>query len=195
MTAYQRFYQKALISLVAAASVAFQISSIVSESSPSPPVSSAPVTSQPDTVPNPPIVIAKDRSLPENTVLVSPATNGGGSLKVSNGTNSDAFIKLVNPRSGTLVAAFYVKFNSNFTLEQIPDGTYQVLFVLGKDWDAEARTFTHSKSFLKFDRSLSFTTTQLSNGIEYRAFEITLNPVVGGNTTTSTVNEQEFDGY
>jgi hypothetical protein len=151
--------------LVAAASAAFLTDFSVLGGSQSPPLSSAPVTSQPDTVSNPPIVMAKDRSLPQNTVFVSPATNGGGSLKVSNGTNSDAFAKLVEPRSGTLVAAFYVKFNSNFTLVQIPDGTYQVLFVLGKDWDAEAQSFTHSKSFLKFDRPLSFTTTQLSNGI------------------------------
>lgn len=161
----------------------------------SPPISSAPVTSLPDTVPNQPIVIALNRSLPENTVLVSPATNGGGSLQVSNGTNRDAYIKLVDSRSGTLVAAFYVKLNSSFTLEQIPDGTYEVLFVLGKDWDSKAKSFTQSKSFTKFDKSLNFTTTQLSNEIQYRAFRITLNPVVGGNTTTSRVNEQEFGRY
>ena len=117
------------------------------------------------------------------------------SLMVSNGTNRDAYIKLVDPRSGTLVAAFYVKLNSSFTLKQIPDGTYEVLFVLGEDWDSKAKSFTKSKSFTKFDKSLNFTTTQLSNEIHYRAFRITLNPVIEGNTTTSTVNEQEFDRY
>ena len=159
------------------------------------PISSAAVTYDPDAVPKPPIAIALNRSLPENTVLVSPATNGRGSLKVSNGTNQDAYIKLVDLRSDTLVAAFYVKSNSNFTLKQIPDGTYQVLFVLGEDWDSKAKSFTQSKSFVKFDKSLNFTTTQLNNEIHYRAFAITLNPVVGGNTTTSTVNEQEFSRY
>lgn len=160
-----------------------------------PPISSAPITSGSKTVLTPPIVIALNRSLPENNVLVSPATDGGGSLQVSNGTNRDAYIKLVEPRSGTLVAAFYVKLNSSFTLEQIPDGTYEVIFVLGEDWDSKAQSFTKSKSFTKFDKSLNFTTTQLGNEIHYRAFRITLNPVIEGNTTTSRVSEKEFERY
>lgn len=158
-------------------------------------ISSIPVTSAANTVPDLLIVRAKNRSQPENTVLVSPATDGGGSLQVSNGTNRDAYIKLVEPRSGTLVAAFYVKLNSSFTLEQIPDGTYEVIFVLGEDWDSKAQSFTKSKSFTKFDKSLNFTTTQLSNEIHYRAFRITLNPVSEGNTTTSRVSEKEFERY
>lgn len=156
---------------------------------------SIPVTSAANTVPDLLIVRAKNRSLPENTVLVSPATNGSGSLRVSNGTNRDAYIKLVEPRSHELVAAFYVKSNSSFTLEQIPDGAYQVLFVLGTDWDAKTQSFTKSKRFAKFDKYLNFTTTQLDNEVQYKAFRITLNPVVGGNTTTSGVNEQEFANY
>jgi hypothetical protein len=161
----------------------------------SPPISSAPVTSQPKTVPNRPIVIPKNRSLPSSTVLVSPAKRGRGSLKVSNGTGSDAYIKLVDPLSRKLVAAFYVKSSSAFKLKKVPDGTYQVLFVLGEDWDSKTRSFTGSKSFAKFDRSLSFTTTQSANRIQYRVFELTLNPVVGGDATTSRVGEQEFTRY
>lgn len=158
-------------------------------------MSSILLTSQLKTVPNLPIKIALNRSLPENTVFVSPATDGGGSLQVSNGTNRDAYIKLVDSRSGTLIAAFYVKLNSSFTLKQIPDGTYEVLFMLGEDWDSKAQSFTKSKSFTKFDKSLNFTTTQLSNEIRYKAFRITLNPVIEGNTTTSRVSEKEFERY
>ena len=149
----------------------------------------------PQTAPNPPLVIARNRSLPSSTVLVSPATSGGGSLKVTNGTNRAAYIKLVDPRSRTLVAAFYVKSNSIFTLKQVPDGTYQVLFVLGEDWDAKTQSLTGSKHFSKFDRSLNFTTTQLSDRIEYTVFQLTLHPVVGGNATTSSVDEREFTRY
>lgn len=162
-------------------------------SSPSPPLSSASVTSQPKPVPNPPIVMAKKRSLPSDTVLISQA--GGGSLKVSNGTNRDAYVKLIEPRSRILVGVFYVKSNSTFTLNQIPDGTYQVLFMLGEGWNPNTRSFTKNKRFAKFDKSLNFTTTPLINGIQYSAFQITLHPVVNGNTTTSGVNEQEFNRY
>lgn len=170
------------------------LSLILSGGNQSPLIYSA-IAAQPKTVPNSPIVIARNRSLPASTVLVSPIKRGGGSLKVSNGTNRDAYIKLVNPRSRTLVAAFYVKSSSTFTLKHVPDGTYQILFVLGQDWDARTRSFTGSKYFAKFDRSLKFMTIQRSDRTEYTIFQLTLNPVVGGNTTTSRVGQQEFSRY
>jgi hypothetical protein len=154
----------------------------------------SPVTSQPKPLPNPPIVMPKNRSLPSDTALVSQAM-GGGSLEVSNGTNRDAYVKLVEPRSGILVGALYVKANSASTLDQIPDGTYQVLFVSGEGWNPNAQSFTRNKYFAKFDQPLNFTTMQLANGIEYRVFQITLHPVTGGKARTSGVNEQEFNRY
>jgi hypothetical protein len=162
-------------------------------SSQSPPLSSS-VALQPKPFPNPPIVMAKNRSLPSDTALVSQAI-GGGSLKVSNGTNRDAFVKLVEPRTRILVGTLYVKANSASTLDQIPDGTYQVLFVLGEGWNPNTQSFTKNKRFAKFDKPLNFTTMQLSNGIQYRVFQITLHPVVSGNARTSGVNEQEFNRY
>lgn len=158
-------------------------------------ISSIPVTSAANTVPDLLIVRAKNRSLPKNTVLVSPATNGGGSFRVSNCTNRDAYIKLVEQRYRELVAAFYVKSNSSFTLEPIPNGAYQVLFVSGTDCNAKTSSFTKSKKFAKFNKYLNFMTMRVGNEIQYRAFTITLNPVIDGNATTSRVNEQEFANY
>jgi hypothetical protein len=165
-------------------------SALGSSQSPSPSLS--PATSQPKPVPNPPIVMAKNRSLP--TALVSQAM-GGGSLKISNGTSREAYVKLVEPSSHTLVGALYVKANSASTLDQIPDGTYQVLFVLGEGWKPNTQSFTKNKRFAKFDKSLNFTTVQLGNSIQYRVFQITLHPVAGGKARTSGVNEQEFNRY
>jgi hypothetical protein len=155
---------------------------------------SVPVTSQTKTVPNAPFLAAQRRSLPSNPVLVSQTMNGGA-LTVSNGTNSDAYVKLAEPNSRTLVAAFYVKSNSSFTQEQIPDGTYKVLFVLGKGWNAQTQSFTKNKSFSKFDKLLNFTTTQMIGGIQYRVFKITLHPVPSGKARTSGVSQKEFNSY
>jgi hypothetical protein len=163
-------------------------------SSQSPLLSLSPVISQPKPLPNPPTIMTKNRSLPSDTALVSQAM-GGGSLEVSNGTNRNAYVKLVEPRSGILVGALYVKANSASTLDQIPDGTYQVLFVLGEGWNPNTQSFTKNKSFAKFDQPLNFTTMQLGNRIEYRVFQITLHPVAGGKARTSGVNEQEFNRY
>jgi hypothetical protein len=139
------------------------------------------------------LLAAKNRSLPSQTGLLSQAM--GGSLKVSNGTNRDAYVKLIEPNFQQLVAAFFVKSNSSYTLNPIPDGTYRVLFALGKNWNPGTQSFAQSKSFAKFDKPLSFTTTQLGNGIQYKVFQITLHPVVGGKARTSGVNEQEFKRY
>lgn len=152
---------------------------------------------------SPPIFIAIERSLAlprmGQSLLSSPVllsqTARGGTLKVSNGTNRDAYVKLIDPLSQTLAAEFFVKSNSAYTLEGIPDGTYKVIFALGRGWNARTRSFARSKSFAKFDKSLKYTTLQLSDRIQYRAFEITLNPVRGGNARTSRVNEREFSRY
>ncbi len=154
---------------------------------------SSAIAAQPKTVPNPLTIMASN--LPSSTVLIPPTTIGGGSLKVINGTNRDAYIKLVEPRSRTLVAAFYVNSSSVFTLKQVPDGTYQLLFVLGENWDNKTQSFRGDKRFARFDRSLNFKTIQLDDRIRYSVFELTLNPVVGGNATTSGVAEQEFRRY
>jgi hypothetical protein len=152
------------------------------------------VTSQPRPLVNPPIVITtKNQSLPSDTTLVSQAI--GGSLKIANGTSRDAYVKLVDPRSRTLVGSLYVKANSASTLNQIPDGTYQVLFVLGEGWNPNAQSFKKNKRFAKFDKPLNFITVQLGNGIQYKGFQITLHPVAGGNIRTSGVNEREFNRY
>ncbi len=154
---------------------------------PSPSVPSLPVPS--------PSVVLQNRSLPASKVLVPPASSGDGSLKLLNGTARDAYVKLVDPASRKLIAALYVKKNTDLKLEQIPDGTYEVLFVTGEDWDGKTKSFTRSNGFTKFDQLLDFVTRQQGNEIQYTIIELTLNPVVNGNATLSGVNEQEFSQY
>jgi hypothetical protein len=151
--------------------------------------SAIPISSQSSTE------IGQKRSLPSETTHISQLMGSGGSLRVSNGTNRNAYVKLVELRSRTLVGALYVKANSTLTLNQIPDGTYQVLFVLGEGWNPNTQSFTKNKYFAKFNQSLNFTTMQLGNSIQYRVFQLTLHPVAGGKARTSGVNEQEFNRY
>lgn len=142
-----------------------------------------------------PSVVPQNRSLPASKVLIPPASSGSGSLKLSNGTARDAYVKLVDPASRKSIATLYVKKNTDLKLEQIPDGTYEVLFVTGEDWDSKTKSFTRSSSFTKFDQSLNFVTEQSGNEIRYTIIELTLNPVVNGNATLSGVDQQEFSQY
>jgi hypothetical protein len=162
--------------------------SVLAENNRSPQISSKAITalSKPN-IQLPTVTVAKQSTLISQSM--------GGALTVSNGTNRDAFVKLIEPNYGILVGAFFVKANSSYTLEQIPDGTYRVLFVLGQGWNPNTQTFTKNKHFARFDKSLPYITTQFGNSISFKAFKITLHPVVGGNTTTSGLNEQEFNRY
>jgi hypothetical protein len=148
----------------------------------------------PSSNPKATLFTAKKRSLPSHTGFISQAM-GGGTLKVSNGTNRDAYVKLIEPNFQQLVSAFLVKSNSSYTLNPIPDGTYRVLFASGKNWNPKTQSFAQSKSFAKFDKLLNFTTVQLGNEIQYKVFQITLHPVAGGKARISGVNEQEFKRY
>lgn len=156
---------------------------------------SVPVTTQTKTVTNPPFLVTRNRSLPSETTFIAQFSSSGGALTVVNGTNRDAFIKLIEPLSHTLIASFFVKSGTTYTQEQIPDGTYKVLFVLGKGWNSQTQSFSKGKSFAKFDKPLNYMTTQLGNGVQYKVFKITLHPVVGGKARTSGINEQEFSRY
>jgi hypothetical protein len=162
--------------------------SVVAENNRSQHLSSEAITSLSENTVQPPNIFTAKQS-----TLVSQAM--GGALTVSNGTNRDAFVKLIEPNYGILVGAFFVKANSSYTLEQIPDGTYRVLFVLGQGWNPNTQTFTKNKHFARFDKPLAYATTQLGSSIRFKVFKITLHPVVGGNTTTSGLNEQEFNRY
>ena len=148
----------------------------------------------PSSTPKDPLFIVKNRSLPAHTGLISQAMDRG-TLKVSNGNNLDAYVKLIEPNSRQLVSEFFVESNSNYTLNSIPDGTYRVIFALGKNWNSQTKSFAKRKSFAKFNKLLDFTTMERSNGIEYKIFKITLHPVAAGKARTRGVDESEFKRY
>jgi hypothetical protein len=160
---------------------------------PSTPIFSPPPSFELESVP--PKAVPNNRSLPSSTVLKKPARRGPGSLQVANGNSQDAYLKLAD--SSKLVAAFYVKSNSTFTLKRIPDGVYQLLFVSGDDWDAKTKTFTRNASFTKFDRDLEFVTSRQTKGgriyTRYTRFRVTLNPVIDGTAKTSAIDDREFN--
>lgn len=117
--------------------------------------------------------------------------DGEGELTITNGTDDDAVIKIINSRTNTSVKEYYVRAHNGYTIRSIPDGTYNLLFSLGKNWDATINKFITCKSFSKFDDSFTFTTTTQ----KYMTYKISLNPVSGGTATTSNLNENEFEKY
>lgn len=167
--------------------IAWSLLSGDSTSSLPPPVVTSPAVNPFDVLP--PTTNAV--SLPTGTVLkrLSGHLQGNGTLEIDNGTSQDAVAKLIT--GGTSVYTVYVKANSNYTIENISDGTYWLAFSGGINWDSSTKKFTQNISFSSFKDTFDFETT----ATQYTTYSITLNPVAGGTAQTDTVNSDQFSAY
>lgn len=130
-------------------------------------------------------------SLTNGTILKknSAYLQGYGKLQIKNGTSLDAVAKLI--RGGASVLTVYLKANNTYTILDISDGTYWLVFAQGLDWDSTTQKFRNNRQFSAFEDTFDFTTTDS----QYTIFEITLNPVVGGTAETNDIPGNQFDQY
>jgi hypothetical protein len=82
----------------------------------------------------------------------------------------------------------YVQANAAYTLKNIHDGTYNVYYTAGTDWDPNRKLFTKSCEYQQFDNTLQFTTTST----QYTIWSLTMTPVVGGNAQSSDVDPGSY---
>lgn len=122
---------------------------------------------------------------------------GKGQLILDNGLVDDAYVKVVG--GSKLWASFYVRGGEKFILDDVPDGTYQVLYCTGFDWDPMARDFGRDQHAMKHDRGLDFTTTRKTQGtqtiVSTPVFTLTLRAVSDGNAPTSDIPLEEFNRF
>jgi hypothetical protein len=123
-------------------------------------------------------------------LLRSRGLDGEGLLTIDNGGSSDAVVTITKGRKPT--AAVYVRKGKQYTVKEIPDGTYAVFFTGGTDWDGKARAFGHKCAFQKFDQSLGFRTTRTTTQTFYQTYRITLQPVAGGTAKTDQVDPDRY---
>lgn len=140
-------------------------------------------------------------SLPNGSILSQDSfyQNGLGELKIQNGTSLDAIAKLVNTTINKSVFTVYIKANSTYTISKVKDGNYRLFFNLGNDWDTDIKAFTVNSGYEVFEELFNFTTIEYEDGdyirTRYSTFEVTLNPIIGGNAETKNVNPVEFADY
>ncbi|MFF7631609.1 hypothetical protein ACFZB9_00455 [Kitasatospora sp. NPDC008050] len=124
----------------------------------------------------------QQRALSNGALVRQGANDGSGELTVDNsGGTVDAVLTLV--KGGQSAYSFYVVKGQTAKMTGIEDGTYDMYFAGGFDWDDASKKFTENCDYTKFDDSTDFTTTSST----YSTVKITLQPVVGGNASTSTV--------
>jgi hypothetical protein len=122
------------------------------------------------------------RSLDNGAFVREGQDDGNGELTVDNTSGSDdSVITLV--KDGQSAYSFYVGKGHSAKITGIRDGSYDVYFAGGLDWDGASKKFTQNCAFSKFDDRTDFTTTDNT----YSTYKITLQAVVGGNATTSDV--------
>lgn len=125
------------------------------------------------------------RSLENGTMVREGRLNGEGTFNVDNGGSNDAVVTLA--KDGKSVHTVFVVKGKKASVEGVEDGSYEVYYSGGVDWDPGLKTFTQSCNFRKFQDTLAFTT-----GKTRTSWSITLKPVAGGNAKTSDVPDAEF---
>jgi len=140
----------------------------------------------------PPVTADTDRRLANGATVKRTTGSGLGQLVIDNGGSTDALVDLVLGRGHAATMAIYVRARSSSTTTGIGDGTYQVYVTSGTDWDSGHHLITRNCYFEKFDKSIPFTTRNLSNETQYTRERITLTAVPGGNVTVSQVRPEQF---
>jgi hypothetical protein len=130
-------------------------------------------------------------SPPTGTYFVRKMSGGYGELIIKNGRDLDAVAVLTsswNPK--TPLMAVYIQAGDTYTIDGIEDGTYELFFTLGEDWDSDQEKFTRNTAYSRFEDPFEFRTTSTT----YTAYEVTLYAVVGGTADTDPVSESDFPG-
>lgn len=126
--------------------------------------------------PAPPPAPVLNRRAENGQVVQENGLVGSGTLRIINGNSEDFAVVVTNGDPAAPQATIYVQGDSEATLSGIA-GTYFVYLKSGVDWDDAALGFTRSRNFQKFDDPFDAESD----------WEITLQPSIGGNASTSDV--------
>jgi hypothetical protein len=132
-------------------------------------------------------------SLPTGTRIEEDIGIGGhGKLTVENGTSDDAVVRLCDVATDQTLRWFFVQAHSSAHVAKVPRGTYRLAFTTGLNWVESEDTFSWHPSYSEFDKTFEFSERRDSEGVQYKAISVTLNPVMFGNVKTKTITREEF---
>ena len=120
-----------------------------------------------------------ERRLATGQLIDSMHRDGRGQLHIDNGTGHDAVVELVH--NGKPVASVYVGKGSKTIVDNIDDGSYELFYTSGIDWDGQLKTFTRSCLFKRFETPVSFTTMPIDGAIRSTTQAISLRDKMGKN--------------
>jgi hypothetical protein len=113
-----------------------------------------------------------DRHLGTGTVLKKPGHRGPNEMKISNTGTLDAVLILAPQGSKSATLIVYVGKGATYRGTGIPDATYEMYQVSGKDWDSGAKAFGRYCAFERLEGTIELT----SSAREYTEGQLTLVP-------------------
>jgi hypothetical protein len=119
--------------------------------------------------------------------------NHGHHLKISNGANANAIVKVRDSYSGALLESFFVGKDQTATVTNVPDGTYRVQFGFGDKLGADCKSFRHVWSVSQFADAETFATRYESRSIVRQTLSYTLYTVANGNAHADTIDLAAFN--
>lgn len=124
-------------------------------------------------------------------------------IQVNNGTQTDVLVKLINTDNGqsVMIRNFYIPRGSIYKAEQLPEGSYKVVYAYGIDWNTDKKRFNRKSSFSIADKLLdvrkTITEVDGANGKQintnYGGHTIELKPTIDGNFPAHPINEKTFN--
>lgn len=121
-----------------------------------------------------------DARMPTGRLVVDRRTGppGNGVLQVSDNGDADAVVVLA--RGGSTVLEVAVQAGQSAQLTGIPDGSYDVYYLTGTDWDDVVHMFGRGCQFHRFATPSTFTSAPVPGGTSYTTQNITVTAGTGG---------------
>ena len=128
---------------------------------------------------------------PWNGEILRQTATGEHTMKVRNAPGNDTVVKLKNS-SNTTVLSLFVRSGETAVVENVPEGSFKVMFASGGGYSRACGYFLDDLSVSKNPKTVDFRTTQRGNYISTAIYELTLSRVVDGNLTPQKTSLAEF---
>lgn len=114
-----------------------------------------------------------------------------------NGPGSDVVICLVDLYSERVIRNEYIRAGDTFTMTEVPDGTYFIRGVYGRDWNPNldvlgGRVTGGFETNASYSQSRNDPLRLMDDGYSATAYEVTLYTVSNGNMESTGINASSF---
>jgi hypothetical protein len=108
--------------------------------------------------------------------ILPPDKTGGGSLILQNVGDLDTVVVLADDTR--YARAVYVRSGERVTIPNVAAGTFEVLMMLGRNWNADR--FTESATFQQIDQPIEFVERNAGSSTEYTQLTVSIEPWTPG---------------